>query len=109
MHRADCVNILNAEPGRLLPAEWAGVVAGKFDVSLTIVADDRPNLIADVCGVINAQQNVSMTSIGAGVDRKSGYAIINMTVEVDSTDTLERLKNRFKSVRGVVKVERKVK
>jgi len=109
VHRADCVNILNAEPGRLLPAEWAGVVAGKFDVSLTIVADDRPNLIADVCGVINAQQNVSMTSIGAGVDRKSGYAIVNMTVEVDSTETLDRLKNRFKGVRGVIKVERKVK
>lgn len=109
VHRADCVNILNAEPGRLLPAEWAGVVAGKFDVSLTIVADDRPSLIADVCGVINNQQNVSMSSIGAGVDRKSGYAIINMTVEVDSTDSLERLKNKFASVRGVIKVERKVK
>ncbi len=109
VHRADCINIQTAEPGRLLPAEWAGVVAGKFDVSLTIIADDRPNLIADVCGVINSQPNVNMTSIGAGVDRKSGDAVINMTVEVDSTDTLGRLKNKFQSVKGVVSVERKVK
>ncbi len=107
VHRADCVNVLSAEPERLLPAEWAGVIAGKFDVSITLVAENRPALVADVCAAIANANNVNLDSIGAAVDRRSGNAVVNLTIEVDSTATLESIKKRLSQIKGVFRVERK--
>ncbi|MBQ9145451.1 MAG: bifunctional (p)ppGpp synthetase/guanosine-3',5'-bis(diphosphate) 3'-pyrophosphohydrolase [Clostridia bacterium] len=109
VHRADCVNVVDGERERLMEAEWADVIAGRFDVSMTIVADDRQQLVADVCNVINNSPNVNLSSIGAGVDRRSGHAVVNLTVDVDTVETLSALKRRFSQIKGVIKVERKVK
>lgn len=109
VHRVDCINVRDVEKERLLPAEWAGVAAGKFQVSLCIIAVDRPQLVGDVCGVINTMSSaVTLTSLGAGIDKRKGNAVINLTVQVDSTDTLAALKNKFLQVRGVIGVDRKV-
>ena len=109
VHRVDCVNVKNVEKERLLSAEWANVAAGKFQASLCILAVDRPQLVGDVCGAINAMGNtVALTSLGAGIDKRKGNAVINLTVQVDSTETLGALKNKFLQVRGVISVDRKV-
>ena len=109
VHRVDCINVQSVEPERLMAAEWANVREGRFEASLTVLADDRPQLVSDVCGAINNTANVRLTSIGAGVDHRSGSAVINITVEVNSVETLGQLKNRLGQVRGVTAVERKVK
>lgn len=109
VHRADCINVQGVEPERLLSAEWANVKEGRFESSLTVLAEDRPQLVADVCTAINNTPAAKLTSIGASVDHRSGSAIINITTEVNSVETLEQLKNRMLQVRGVTAVERKVK
>lgn len=109
VHRVDCVNVKGVEPERLLPAEWANVAAGRFEASLSIKAVDRPQLVGDVCGAINAMGNaVTLTSLGAGIDKRKGNAVINLSVQVDSKETLQMLKNKFLQVRGVIDVDRKV-
>ena len=109
VHRVDCINVQNVEPERLLPAEWADVAAGRFEASLSIKAVDRPQLVADICAVINTFGTaVAMTSLGAGIDKRRGNAVINLTVQVDSKEALETLKSKFMQVRGVISVDRKV-
>jgi len=109
VHRVDCVNVQDVEPERLLPAEWANVAAGRFEASLCIRAVDRPQLVGDICAAINAMgSSVALTSLGAGIDKRKGNAVINLTVQVDSKETLQTLKNKFLQVRGVIEVDRKV-
>lgn len=109
VHRVDCVNVRNVEPERLQPAEWATVAAGKFEVSLSIKAINRDQLVSDICAVITGHgQAVTLTSLGASIDRRRDNAAINLTVQVDSKATLESLKAKFLQIRGVISVDRKV-
>lgn len=107
VHRLDCPNVRGIEDERLISAEWASVSSGSsFSVALTITAYDRKGLVADICSLVADLSKVTLTSIAARVDRKSGRAKVFVNVELDSIETLAKVKRSIGGIKGVVSVDR---
>ena len=104
VHRADCPNVKDMEPERLLPAEWAGASKEVFAVSLQLTAEDSPALLASVTTAI-ANLRLNLSALNARLDKK-GRAIINLTVQLPDITQLETLIQKLEELKGVSEVFR---
>jgi GTP pyrophosphokinase len=105
VHRANCVNIRNAQhPERLVEVEWDRSARELFPVQLKIEAWDRTGLLRDIATVI-ANQNVNLIGVEVQVyDDKT--AVISTAVEVASLAELSRLLEKIESIKDVHTVAR---
>jgi len=105
VHRADCVNIRNAQhPERLVEVEWDMTARELFPVSLKIEASDRTGLLRDIATVI-AASNINLSGAEAQVyDDKT--AVISASIEVSSLSELSRLLEKLEQVKDVHTVAR---
>jgi GTP pyrophosphokinase len=105
VHRAECVNIRNAQhPDRVVEVEWDRSARELFPVQLKIEAWDRTGLLRDIATVI-ADQKTNLTGVEVQVyDDKT--AVISAGVEVASLSDLSRLLERIESVKDVHSVAR---
>ncbi|MFN2463152.1 MAG: bifunctional (p)ppGpp synthetase/guanosine-3',5'-bis(diphosphate) 3'-pyrophosphohydrolase [Candidatus Dormibacteria bacterium] len=105
VHRADCVNIRNAQyPERIVEVQWDRGAREMFPVSLKIEAWDRTGLLRDIATVI-AEQNTNLTGVEVQVyDDKT--AVISAGVEVASLTDLSRLLVKIEQVKDVHTVAR---
>jgi GTP pyrophosphokinase len=105
VHRADCVNIRNAQhPERLVEVEWDMAARELFPVSLKIEAWDRTGLLRDIATVI-AASNINLSGAEAQVyDDKT--AVISASIEVSSLTELSRLLEKLEQVKDVHTVAR---
>ncbi len=110
VHRKDCVNILampEAEQGRLIDVDWElNEEDGEmyFDASLSILAEDRKGLMADVSRVCE-DCDVNIVALTCKTD-KAGSSTIDITLSISNTNDIEKLQSRFRQVRGVADVYR---
>ena len=117
VHRSDCANIRHIievanrsvkdaeRAARLVDVTWGEDDDQKsFEVQLTIIAQDRPQLLADISTVI-AEEKVPIVS-GRLQAAKEYAATFLMVVEVSKQEDLERLVNRLKEIDGVMSVKR---
>ncbi|MBQ2712800.1 MAG: bifunctional (p)ppGpp synthetase/guanosine-3',5'-bis(diphosphate) 3'-pyrophosphohydrolase [Clostridia bacterium] len=104
IHRADCSNLRNEDPARLVDAEWAGVEKGVFSVSLRILSEDSPQLIMNITTVI-ANMQLSMTSLNARLDKK-GRVVIDVTVQIKDISDKDKLVARLLELKPVSEVYR---
>jgi GTP pyrophosphokinase len=105
VHRADCVNVRNAQhPERLVEVEWDRSAREQFPVQLKIEAWDRTGLLRDIATVI-ANQNVNLIGVEVQVyDDKT--AVISTGVEVASLAELSRLLEKIETIKDVHTVAR---
>jgi len=105
VHRATCMNIINAQyPERIVDVEWDRSAREMFAVSLKIEAWDRTGLLRDIATVI-AAQNTNLTGVEVQVyDDKT--AVISAGVEVASLSDLSRLLEKIEQVKDVHTVAR---
>ncbi|MGI8610374.1 MAG: RelA/SpoT family protein [Candidatus Dormibacteria bacterium] len=105
VHRATCLNIVNAQyPERIVDVEWDRSAREMFSVSLKIEAWDRIGLLRDIATVI-AAQNTNLTGVDVQVyDDKT--AVISAGVEVASLSDLSRLLEKIEHVKDVHTVAR---
>ena len=108
IHRQDCTNIANAytvpeEKERLIEVSWAQSEKTSFNASLKLEANDRPNMLIDIAGVIAAAK-MPIKSMNART--KDSIAIIDITVEITDADQISKIITKLKNIKDVIDVTR---
>jgi len=105
VHRADCVNAVNAQDAaRVVPVDWDAEATHLYPVAIKIEAWDRQGLLRDIATVV-AENRVNMSALEVHVyDDKT--AVVSATVEIDSLAQLSRLMEKIEGVKDVNTVAR---
>ena len=94
VHSGDCKSLQRVNPARLLPAYWSAYNVGVI-VPLTIIAPDRPGLIADITQSFY-QAGVNIVEMHTNDITDSTCEIITrVEIPHDEGYYLERLKERL--------------
>ena len=92
VHRRDCPNMKNEDPGRLLEAEWVGD-QGSYSVSVRVVGgEDAPILVC----VSNActELGLLIVSVNGRIDAKNHQSIVEFTIKLGKKGDLDLLINK---------------
>ena len=108
VHRADCPNIayMNAQPERILQADWADNPSATHAVDVEVEANDRAGLLQDIMAVCS-ELKTSASSVTARV--KKDVAVTSLTLQIENLDHLHRLLRKLEEVKGVRTVYRVTK
>ena len=91
IHRADCTNILSLqdEEGRILPAEWADTIAGRFVAGIVIKAKDQGVALSVLTGVVS-DMRLMITSVNSRFD-KNKDAVIEANIRLNGKQDIDLL------------------
>ena len=109
IHRTDCLNIMNLseiDRNRLIDAEWqqAEETEGKYLVEISIFANNRNGLLADVSKALT-EKNIDILSLSTRVS-KQGTATIMVSFEISSREELQRIIDKIRTIESVIDIER---
>ena len=110
IHRADCINMLNAlnneqENARFIKVRWAEDTQASFLSTLTVTAGNRSNLLLDIMAAV-AELKLAATNVNARMG-KNNLAIIEITMEISDTEQLSTIIKKIKRVDGVLSIVRR--
>lgn len=105
VHCVDCPNVKNMEPERLIEAKWDDVISQNFLASLKIYCENKGGILAAVTTIIS-NMKISITGAFARSDNDSGTAEITVILEVKSTDQVEDVIKKLKTLPEVIDVHR---
>lgn len=106
VHRADCINVkdLISEENRMIDVYWADEAKTSYNVDIAVYANDRQGLLADVIKeVTSAKFNIMGVNTKTTRER---IAIIDITVELENLDELNKLIKTLRRVDSVYDVKR---
>ncbi len=105
IHRTDCKNMIELykEKERIIEVQWDTKDEYKFQVQLSILGEDRKNLLKDITTVI-AKQDVNI--INASFHVEDMYAKGLVDIEVQNLQHLTKIMNSIRKISGVFAVER---
>ena len=107
VHRTDCANVkdLLNEEDRMIDVYWYDDVNGSYKVEIEILANDRSGLLRDV---IKQIENYKIKLNGVNTrTTKENIAIIDVSLEVDNIENLNKLLSAFRNIQNVYEVSRK--
>lgn len=106
VHRSDCVNLSgdSVEKHRFIEVEWTEEQQASYNAEIQIVAHDRQALLADITNTI-AEIKIKVTGINARTT-KNKLVIINLNLEINDTQQLDKIINFFGRQKDVVDVFR---
>jgi len=105
VHRADCPNILAMadQAERRIEVDWDVEPGRPFLVQLSLVLENRKNILTDVTNAISAlDTNVRLAEVSGDAQTGSGRFV----VEATNIKHLKRVIQKIRSVKGVLAVER---
>ena len=107
VHRADCVNCkdLLSEEQRLIEVSWYKENNASYMADLEIYANDRTGLLADITTAIS-ELKAKMVSINARTVNNDRVAIINVGLEVENIESLNKVIKVVRKVDSVYDVHR---
>ncbi len=105
VHCVDCPNVKNMEPERLIEAKWDDVISQNFLASLKIYCENKGGILAAVTTIIS-NMKISITGAFARSDNDNGSAEITVMLEVKSTDQVEDVIKKLKTLPEVIDVHR---
>ena len=104
VHRADCPNVANMEPERLISVHWDGVEEKPYEAGIFIIAKNEHGVLALVAQVL-AKNNVNIT--GLNMDNLvDGRAKLRFTVEVLDATQLYQLIEAIRALPPILEVVR---
>ncbi len=106
VHRLDCPNVNNSsvDKNKLIAVNWSSRVSEEYQADIQVYAADRYGLLSDITGILS-DNKVPVRAVNAKTG-KDNRAVINMTVEINTKDELEKIMNRLKVLDGVLEVFR---
>ena len=107
VHRTDCVNVkdLLKEEDRIIDVYWYTEKAASYNVDITVYANDRSGLLADVIQVLS---NLKTKLMGLNSKAtKEHIATIEITIEVENIEELNKVLKGLRKVDSVYEVTRK--
>jgi guanosine-3',5'-bis(diphosphate) 3'-pyrophosphohydrolase len=106
IHRKDCLNLANTKDAkeRWVEVEWDVEKPIDFQVGVQIKAIDRKGLLSDVTTVLS-EMKISINTLNARTT-KDQTAILNLILEVNDTEHLEKLMQKLKNLKSVIDISR---
>ena len=109
VHRKDCVNVkdLLSEENRMIDVEWYDENNTSYQVEIEIYSNDRSGLLMDILREIGTTKAKIL-----GVNTKTTkerIAIMDITLEVENLDELNKAQKAIRKVDSVYEVKRKGK
>jgi len=107
VHRSDCTNVGSMiGDGRLIDVAWYKDKNKNtaYQADVTVMANDRTALLFEITDAI-AKTNISMKAINARTTREQ-VAIMNLTLEINDAEQLEKIIRKLKKIDSVFDVER---
>ena len=107
VHRKDCASVFNIEkndPSRLIEVSWADTKTGVYNTELLVTANDREGLLVDITLGLN-ELKIPLRALSAKVS-KNLLCFINITLEIDTQEKLNKAISKIKTVREVISVTR---
>ncbi len=110
IHRTDCANIMalpEIERGRLMDADWEDMGnngSGKFIADITIYANNRNGLLADISKVLT-EKNINILSMNTRTS-KDDVATLQTSFEISSREELNHVIDKLQTIHSVIDIER---
>ncbi|KAB3537278.1 bifunctional (p)ppGpp synthetase/guanosine-3',5'-bis(diphosphate) 3'-pyrophosphohydrolase [Alkaliphilus pronyensis] len=106
IHREDCPNLMdNTESAdRLIEVEWDTSKPITFQAEIQVKANDRKGLLSEFTRIL-ADNKITVSALNARTN-KDKVAVLNLIVEIDDIEQLDRLMNKIRAVEGVMDVYR---
>ncbi len=107
VHRKDCVNIkdLLTEENRMIDVEWYKEAKETYQVEIEVLANDRSGLLVDT---LNALKETKAKLMGVNTKTtKERIAIMDVSVEIENIEELDKLQKAIRKVDSVYEVRRK--
>ena len=108
VHRQDCEQLANAllqQPERFVEVQWGLDDKQSYQASTQIVASDRQGLFRDISTII-ANEKVSIIGIESHSDNTKQTMVMNIKMEVTSSELLTRVLEKLRQLDDVVEVKR---
>jgi len=105
VHRIDCKNMLNLQESskKTIEVEWDIEKSQAFDVHLSILAEDRRELLQDISLTVSrADTNILMVDFRVEDSLVKG----NMVVQVNDLFQLTKILNGLRKIKKIISVER---
>ncbi len=105
IHRTDCKNMIELykEKERIIEVEWDTKKEQRFQVQLSILGEDRKNLLKDITLCI-AKKDINIINVIFHVDDMYAKGVID--IEVQDLHQLTKIIHSIGNVNGVLSVER---
>lgn len=99
------INELLKEENRIIEVEWFKQEKVTYTVEIEIFANDRNNLLADIVQKINDSKS-KLLGVNARAS-KERIAVTEVTLEIDSLESLNKLIRELRKIDSVYEVNRK--
>ena len=104
VHCADCPNVANMEPERLIYVHWDGAEEKPYEAGIFIIAKNVQGVLAEVAQILS-KNNVNIT--GLSMDNLvDGRAKLRFTVEVRDATQLYQLIEAIRALPSILEVVR---
>ncbi|KXS50566.1 MAG: (p)ppGpp synthetase [Halanaerobium sp. MDAL1] len=107
VHRADCKNLKNladSEPERIIEVSWELGRTESYQVDLRIDAVNKSALLNDITHIIK-EEKINLLSVMARTSDQN-RAVINLSLELSSTEHMYDIMKKIESISGVLNVSR---
>ena len=106
VHRKDCVNVkdLLTEENRIIDVQWYEEAKENYNVTLEVLANDRKGLLVDI---LNTVKETKANLMGVSTKTtKERIAIMDIDLEVENIEELNKVIRNIKKVDSVYEVRR---
>ena len=108
VHRCDCSNITSLpehEKARFIEVEWEDLKAGKsYNADIVIIGHDRKGMLSDISRVCD-DMDINLTGVNGKSDRE-GNLNLTVTLEIASTQEMQKVLRNLRNVEGIEQVYR---
>jgi (p)ppGpp synthase/HD superfamily hydrolase len=105
VHRLDCKSLFDIEPERMMDISWANTVtSSNYSAHLRIESQDRIGLLKDIISKIS-DTNTNIAYANSYL-KKSKFGIIDLGIELNSIETLQKVILNLQSIPEVYSVKR---
>ena len=106
VHRKDCINVkdLLTEENRIIDVKWYEETKENYNVNIEVLANDRNGLLVDI---LNQVKDTKAKLMGVNTKTtKERIAIIDLNIEVENIEELNKVIRTIKKVDSVYEVRR---
>lgn len=104
IHRADCPNLLSADPTRWIDVTWSGAENSTHRSSLIIKAENRKSILANISATISTDDANIVELTAKTTD--DNIAFIRVVLEVTNLEQLKLLTQHLRQMPEVIEVRR---
>ncbi len=106
IHRKDCPNLMDTieSADRLIDVEWDTNKQRSFQAEIQIRAYDKKGLLSEITRVITDSKMI-VNALNARTN-KERLAVLNLTIEIDDINQLDKIMQKFRNLSEVLDVHR---